>query len=85
MEKLDIKDELTDFLLYTTPNSDIKIEIIAYNESVWMPQKAIAELFNVKVPAISKHLKNIFDSEELEENSVVSILEFSPARSLLSR
>lgn len=75
MEKLDIKDELTDFLLYTTPNSDIKIEIIAYNESVWMPQKAIAELFNVKVPAISKHLKNIFDSEELEENSVVSILE----------
>lgn len=75
MEKLNIKDELTDFLLYTTPNSDIKIEIIAYNESVWMPQKAIAELFNVKVPAISKHLKNIFDSEELEENSVVSILE----------
>lgn len=75
MEKLDIKDELTDFLLYTTPNSDIKIEIIAYNESVWMPQKAIAELFNVKIPAVSKHLKNIFDSEELEENSVVSILE----------
>jgi hypothetical protein len=75
MKKLQIKDELTDFLLYTSLSNEIRVEIIAHNESVWMPQKGMAELFDVKVPAISKHLKNIFESEELEENSVVSILE----------
>jgi hypothetical protein len=46
-----------------------------HNETVWLPQKDIAELFDVNVPAISKHLKNIFECGELEENSVVSILE----------
>lgn len=75
MKKLDIKDELSDFLLYTTPNSDIKVEIIAYNETVWMPQKKIAELFGVQRPAITKHLKNIFESGELIEKEVSSILE----------
>jgi hypothetical protein len=72
---LTIKDELTEFLLYTTPNSDVKVEIYMHNETVWLPQKAIAELFDVQRPAITKHLKNIFDSGELEESSVSSILE----------
>ncbi len=45
------------------------------DETVWLTQKAIAELFGVKVPAINKHLKNIFEAGELEENSVISILE----------
>jgi hypothetical protein len=45
------------------------------NDTLWLPQKAIAELFGVEVPAISKHLKNIFTSGELDENSVISILE----------
>ena len=72
---LTIQDELTKFLLYTTPNNDVKVEIYLNNETVWLPQKRIAELFGVNVPAISKHLKNIFESGELEENSVVSILE----------
>ncbi len=75
MNNLTIKDELTDFLLYTTPNSDIKIETYLHNETLWLPQKRIAELFGVQRPAITKHLKNIFDSGELEENSVSSILE----------
>ena len=69
------QDELTEFLLYTTPNNDVKVEIYLHNETVWLPQKRMAELFGVNVPAISKHLKNIFESGELEENSVVSILE----------
>ena len=69
------KDQLTNFLLYTTPNSEIRVEITMHNETVWLPQKEIAKLFDVNVPAISKHLKNIFESGELEENSVVSILE----------
>jgi len=75
MNNLTIKDELTDFLLYTTPNSDIKIETYLHNETLWLPQKRIAELFGVQRPAITKHLKNIFESGELEEISVSSILE----------
>ena len=75
MKNLTIKDELTNFLLYTTPNSDIKIETYLHNETVWLPQKRIAELFGVQRPAITKHLKNIFESGELIESEVSSILE----------
>ncbi len=75
MPKLTIKDELTEFLLYTTPNNEIKVETYLHNETLWLPQKRMAELFGVQRPAITKHLKNIFESGELEENSVSSILE----------
>lgn len=75
MNNLTLKDSLTEFLLYTTSNSDVKVEIFLHNESVWLPQKRMAELFGVQRPAITKHLKNIFDSGELDENSVSSILE----------
>lgn len=75
MKQLGIQDELTDFLLYTSPKGDVKVEVILNNETVWLSQKSIAQLFGVNVPAISKHLKNIFDKGELIENSVVSILE----------
>jgi hypothetical protein len=74
-KQLSIKDELTDFLLYTSPNGKVKVEVILNGETVWLTQKSIAQLFGVNVPAISKHLKNIFENGELEENSVVSILE----------
>ncbi|QOY52189.1 virulence RhuM family protein [Candidatus Sulfurimonas baltica] len=72
---LTTKDELTEFLLYTTPNSEVRVEIFVNDETVWLPQKRMAELFGVQRPAITKHLKNIFESGELEENSVSSILE----------
>ncbi len=72
---LTIKDELTEFLLYTTKDSDIKIETYLHNETLWLPQKRIAELFGVQRPAITKHLKNIFESGELQEKEVSSILE----------
>lgn len=75
MNTLNTKDELTDFLLYTSQDGKVKVEVILNNETVWLTQKAIAQLFGVQVPAISKHLKNIFESGELEENSVISILE----------
>ena len=68
-------DETTEFLLYTTPNGQVKVEVLLNNETLWLTQKRMAELFGVGVPAISKHLKNIFDSQELEPNSVISILE----------
>lgn len=67
---LTTQDELTEFLLYTTPNNDVKVEIYLSNETVWLPQKRIAELFGVDRTVITKHLKNIFDSAELEEESV---------------
>ena len=73
--KLTLRDQTTEFLLYTAPNGAIKVEVLLSNESIWLTQKRMAELFGVGVPAISKHLKNIFDSGELAEEVVVSILE----------
>jgi hypothetical protein len=67
------------FLLYTAPDGAVKVDVFIQQETVWLTQKALAELFGVKVPAINKHLKNIFDSGELVENSVVSILETTAA------
>ena len=75
MKNLTIQDELTEFLLYTTPNSDIRVETYLHDETLWLPQKRIAELFGVQRPAITKHLKNIFESGELNEKEVSSILE----------
>ncbi len=75
MKKLSIKDELTDFLLYSAPEGNVKVEVVLNEETVWLSQKSIAQLFGVQVPAISKHLKNIFETGELEEDSVISILE----------
>ncbi len=73
--KLSIRGSLTEFLLYTAPNGDIKVEVFLYNENIWLPQKKIAELFDVQRPAITKHINNIYSDGELEENSVSSIME----------
>lgn len=61
------------------PDSTVKLEVRLENETVWLTQQQIADLFGVKQPAISKHLKNIFESGELDENSVHSILEYTAA------
>ena len=73
--QLSIKSQKSNFLLYTANEGKITIEVFLKDENVWLTQKSIAELFGVKVPAINKHLKNIFEAGELEENSVISILE----------
>jgi len=65
------------FVLYSTPNGEVKLEVFIQDETLWLTQKAIAALLGVEVPAISKHLKNIFNTGELIENSVVSILEIT--------
>ena len=62
-------------ILYTTPEGDIKVDTILQNETIWLPQNAMAELFGVNVPAISKHLKNIFEEEELQRESTLSKME----------
>jgi hypothetical protein len=69
--ELTIQDELTDFLLYNTPNGDIKVETLLHNETIWLPQKRISELFGVTIPTVNEHLRNIFNSNELDENSVI--------------
>ena len=74
-KQLSLQDQTTEFLLYTAPNGAIKVEVLLSNESIWLTQERIAELFGVQRPAITKHLKNIFESNELQEEVVCSILE----------
>ena len=71
--------EQNQFLLFTAPDGAVRIEVFVKDETVWLTQKALAELFGVQVPGINKHLKNIFESGELVEASVVSILETTAA------
>ncbi|WP_080748540.1 virulence RhuM family protein [Teredinibacter turnerae] len=75
MPNLSLQDQTTEFLLYTAPSGEVKVEVLLSGETLWLTQKRMAELFGVGVPAISKHLKNIFESNELQEEVVVSILE----------
>ena len=62
-------------VIYQTDDGQTQIDVRLENETVWLTQKQIAELFGTKRPAITKHLKNIYSSEELDENSTCSILE----------
>ena len=65
------------FIIYQTPQGNVNIEAVVKDETLWLTQKAMAELFGVQVPAISKHLKNIFEEGELAENMVVSKMEIT--------
>jgi hypothetical protein len=65
----------SDIIFYSTPTGDVKIEVIFNDETFWLTQKRMAELFGVEVPAISKHLANIFETNELQREETVSILE----------
>ena len=69
-KKLIIKDALTEFLLYTSPIGDIKVEAFLYDENVWLTQRRIAELFGKGRSTITEHLQNIFTEGELEEDLV---------------
>jgi hypothetical protein len=65
----------SEIIFYSTPSGDVKIEVIFNEETFWMTQKSMAEMFGVNVPAISKHLSNIFSTSELDVNSVISKME----------
>ena len=68
-------EKLTEFLMYTSAEGNVKIDVYIQDETIWLPQKKIAQLFDVGVSAVSKHLKNIFESKELDEKVGISILE----------
>ena len=65
------------FLLYNMPDADGKVQVVIKGETLWCTQKAMAQLFGVGVPAISKHLKNIFAEGELIKDVVVSKMEIT--------
>lgn len=83
-EYMDKENELTPYetreiLFYKTDNGDVRVEILLYQENLWLTQAKMAELFDVQKAAISKHLKNIFESGELSETTVVSKMETTAA------
>ena len=75
-KKIEIaKEGFNEILLYTTPNGGVKVEIYLQHDTIWLTQQKIADLFGVQRPSVTKHLKNIFESGELKEEVVCSILE----------
>ncbi|WP_291099165.1 MULTISPECIES: virulence RhuM family protein [unclassified Flavobacterium] len=66
-------EDLKKFVLYTASSGEICVDVLLQNESVWLSQKAMALLFDCSTDNVSLHLKNIFESNELEENSVTEV------------
>ena len=73
--KNNLPDKQPNFLLYTGNDGKVNVKVFLKDETVWLTQKAMAELFGVNIPAISKHLSNMFESGELQKEATLSILE----------
>lgn len=71
----DLSPRQSEILLYTAPDGAVKVGVLFKDETAWLTQKALAELFGVGVPAINKHLKNIFESGELDSEPTISKME----------
>ena len=74
-KQISLNEQFTEFLIYTTPNWDVKIDVFLKDDTIWMTQKKLAELFEVNVPAISKHLDNIYEEWELNKTWTISKME----------
>ena len=74
----------TQFILYQLPDEEGVIQVVVKDETIWATQKAIAQLFGVGVPAVSKHLKNVFQDGELNEKVVVSKMEITTLKEFAS-
>ncbi len=70
-KRLTIRNSTAEFLVFTSQAGEDGIEVRVEDENVWLTQKLIARLFDVKIPTINEHLKNIFSTNELQENSVI--------------
>lgn len=62
---------LSNFILYTAPGGEVRFEVFVQDETIWLTQKMMAELFGVDIRTVSEHLQNIFKTAELSENSVI--------------
>ena len=76
MNKTDIAKQQSDFILYSSNDGDVNVEVILQDETIWLTQKAMGELFGKERSVITKHLKNIFSSGELDEESNVQKMHF---------
>ncbi len=72
------------YLIYSTPSEGVSVSVVVQGDTIWLTQKAMSELFGVGVPAISKHLKNIFEEGELQEEVVISKMETTTAHGALA-
>jgi hypothetical protein len=63
------------FLLYSTPQDNIKVDVVVKDDTIWLSQKDMGLLFDVSIPSISRHLKNIFEDKELIEDSTITKIE----------
>jgi hypothetical protein len=70
-KNLTIRNSTVEFLIFTTSNGQDTIEVKVEDETVWLTQKLIAKLFDINVATVNEHLKNIFKTNELEENSTI--------------
>ena len=68
-------DKQMEMVLYHSDEGDVSVDAYIKDESIWITQKAMAELFGVNVPDISKHLSNIYDEGELEKEATISKME----------
>jgi len=76
-KSLTTNNSFTEFMLYKTPDGKVTVEIYLHNENIWLTQDRIAQLFGVQRPAITKHLKNIFETGELDDGVVCSKMELT--------
>lgn len=77
MKSLSKQNQFSEILIYKTPQGKVKVEVLIHDENLRLTQQKMADLFGVQQPAIAKHLKNIFETWELVEKSVHSILEYT--------
>ena len=84
MPNLSPQDQTTEFLLYTAPNGETKVEVLLGNETIWLTQERMAELFGVSRTGISRHLKNIFESKELQEEVVCAFFAHTTAHGAIA-
>jgi len=66
-----IRNSTSEFLIFTSQDGNNSIEARYEDETIWLTQKLIAELFEVDISTINEHLKNIYKNEELDENSTI--------------
>lgn len=74
-KKREIRNSTAEFLIFQAENKEQGIEVMYADETIWCTQKAMAALFDVGVPAISKHLANVFETGELKEEATISKME----------